>query len=245
MEEPRHARGFFFSMKRNSIKAWKHRFFILRRMGAARLYRKAGARNIRWQPHELFSIKPGYHHATTVEAFDDTGNTDEWQRRVYELAAGMAQSLPNPSIIDVGCGSAWKLIHQLGQYRITGIEVAPTLQWLQTQYPEHNWLLFDDAAAANLQADIVICSDVIEHIENPDNMMDFLSAINFRYLVISTPERDACSGKDDFGPPVNTAHFREWNAPEFRNYVQRWFNVQEQHIFNDKSITQVIICYKK
>jgi 2-polyprenyl-3-methyl-5-hydroxy-6-metoxy-1,4-benzoquinol methylase len=232
-------------MKHSALQVWKHRFFILRRMAAARLYRLAGKRNARWQPQALFSIKPGYHHATAVEAFDDTDNKDEWQRPVYELAAGMAQSLPNPSILDVGCGSAWKLVHLLGQYRIAGIEVAPTWQWLQQQYPQHQWWLFDDTDPYQLEADIVICSDVVEHIDNPDNLMDFLEGISFRYLIISTPERDGASGKNDYGPPVNTAHYREWNEVEFRNYVRRWFNIQEQHIFDDRSITQVIICTKK
>jgi 2-polyprenyl-3-methyl-5-hydroxy-6-metoxy-1,4-benzoquinol methylase len=232
-------------MKHSVLQVWKHRFFIFRRMFAARIFRLAGGRNVNWQPQVLFSIKPGYHHATAVEFFDDTENKDEWQRQVYELADGLARSLPNASIIDVGCGSAWKLVHQLGQYNITGIEVAPTWQWLKQQYPQHQWLLFDDTVPSDLKTGIVICSDVIEHIENPDDMMDFLADIDFHYLVISTPERDRKSGKKDFGPPVNTAHYREWNEVEFRNYVRRWFRIQEQHIFDDRSITQVIICLKK
>ncbi len=92
---------------------------------------------------------------------------------------------------------------------------------------------------------MVVCADVIEHLPNPDDLLDFISDINFKILVISTPERDAVAGRNDFGPPENTAHYREWNAVEFKNYLRRWIVIKEQQIFNTKSVTQVVICEKK
>jgi SAM-dependent methyltransferase len=223
---------------------WKHRFFIARRMTAGTVYRVLGKANKLFQSKHLFSIKPGYHHASHVEAFDDTRNKDEWQRKVYELAESVAKDLDNPSVIDVGCGSGYKLVHMLGKYNTTGIEVEPAYSWLQKQYPDRKWLLFNSTDPATLHADVVICSDVIEHIENPDTLMSFLAAIQFKYLIISTPEREIIRGRGDYGPPQNAAHFREWNAAEFENYVQSWFTIKKHHIVNDKSISQVVICTK-
>jgi 2-polyprenyl-3-methyl-5-hydroxy-6-metoxy-1,4-benzoquinol methylase len=224
---------------------WTRRFRILSRMMLRGLYKIVGRYNTRLQPHKLFGIKPGYHHAYKVKAFDDTGFKDEWQRSVYELAANLAAGMDKPSIIDVGCGSAYKLVHMLGQYEIAGIEVEPTYSWLKEKYPQHKWLLFDDTKPSTLKADIIICSDVIEHIEDPDSLLDFLQDIDFKYLVLSTPERDAKLGKNDYGPPENLHHFREWNQYEFKDYVRPWFNIADQQIFNDKSITQVLVCTKK
>lgn len=229
----------------SSESTWKRRSKILSRIAIRNFYKLLGRYNTRLQPHKLFSIKPGYHHSTSVENFDDTINTDQWQRSVYELAAKMAARLNNPSILDVGCGSAYKLVNMLGQYSIAGIEVEPTYSWLKQKYPSHQWMLFDDTNPAQLQTDIVICSDVIEHMEDPDSLLDFLQDVEFKYLILSTPERDTKLGKKDYGPPENLAHYREWNAYEFKDYVRPWFNIEEQKILHDKSITQVLICTKK
>jgi len=223
----------------------RHRLNVLNRLFAKRFYRLLGKRNHSLQPQTFFSIKPGYHHATSAEQFDDTGSTDEWQKEVYQLAADRARQLNYLSVIDVGCGSGYKLVHMLKDLNTTGIEVNPTYQWLQKKYPDRKWLLFDEVKFSQLKADLVICSDVVEHLDDPDELLDLISEIDFRELIISTPERDAVAGRNDYGPPENTAHFREWNAIEFKNYLRQFFTVREQHIFNAKSTTQVVICTKK
>jgi SAM-dependent methyltransferase len=224
---------------------WKHRFAILQRIGIKNIYRLIGKRNTVLQPNTFFSIKPGYHHATSAEQLDATSSTDEWQKEVYQLAADIADEHNCTTILDVGCGSGYKLVNQLGKYNTIGIEVNPTFDWLQRKYPNRKWLLFDEVEPAKLQADLVICADVIEHLANPDDLLDFISEINFWKLIISTPERDSVAGKNDYGPPENTAHYREWNAVEFRNYLRQWFAVTDQQILNSKSVTQVVICQKK
>ena len=75
--------------------------------------------------------------------------------------------------------------------------------------------------------------------------MDFLKMIDLKYLVLSTPERNAVRGIKDYGPPENTSHYREWNAGEFMEYVSKWFNIQEHIISNDKSISQILFCTAK
>lgn len=224
------------------IPVWKHRLHILKRMSAKKWFALFGTWNAKMQPRSLFSIKAGYHHAGSAESFDDTGSKDEWQRSVYAFAASLAQKLDRASIIDVGCGSGYKLVHLLNAYDTTGIEIEPAYSWLLQKYPTRKWLLFDTTDPSMLRADIVICSDVIEHLKNPDDLMNFLKKMQFRYLILITPERDAVAGKGDYGPPENTFHFREWNAVEFRAYVQGWFRVEEQHVFDDKSVTQVVVC---
>lgn len=196
------------------------------------------------QPQELFAIRKGYHHAHRAESFDDTGNKDEWQREVYELALHSMQREKFQAVIDVGCGSAYKLVHMLGNYETIGIEVEPTFTWLQQKYPDRKWLLFDEVDPSRLRTDLVVCSDVIEHIPNPDDLMHFLQAIHCHQLIISTPERDAVAGKNDYGPPRNTAHYREWSAAEFKKYVSGFFKIEQQVILPGISVTQVIKCHK-
>ncbi|MDP4130580.1 MAG: methyltransferase domain-containing protein [Bacteroidota bacterium] len=148
-------------------------------------------------------------------------------------------------MIDVGCGSAYKLVHLFENYSTLGIELSDTYNWLTEKYPDKKWMSYEHANPAELNGDLVICSDVIEHIKNPDEMMDFLQKMHFRFLILSTPERDEVRGNNDFGPPENTAHYREWNKREFRNYVSAWFKVQEHLVFDDKSVTQVVVCNQR
>jgi SAM-dependent methyltransferase len=218
------------------------RIIRLRRMISRSLFRLLGTLNVYLQPERKFSIKAGYHDADTVEVFDDSGNTDEWQITVYEEALSQMKNLKGNSVIDVGCGSGYKLMKMFGNYKTLGIELSDTYRWLLAKYPSANWLDFEQAGNLSLSADIVICSDVIEHVQNPDGLMNFLKKIKFSVLVLSTPERDTIRGVRDFGPPQNPAHFREWNRQEFNDYASKWFNVTEQLITNDKSISQVLFC---
>lgn len=224
---------------------WKHRWAIVKRIAAKKFNRLWGNRNSSRQPHSFFFIKAGYHHATGAEQLDARLSTDEWQKEVYEIAARLASENSFHQILDVGCGSGYKLVHQLGHLDTTGIEVDPTYSWLKQKYPDRNWLLFDSVVPGDLKTDLVICADVIEHLPNPDDLLDFLSDIDFRMAIISTPERDAVASRMDFGPPENTAHYREWNAVEFKNYLRTRFAVKEQQIIQSKSVTQVVICQKK
>ena len=40
------------------------------------------------------------------------------------------------------------------------------------------------------KADLVIASDVVEHLVDPDEMLQFISRIGPKFVVISTPDRD-------------------------------------------------------
>lgn len=219
-----------------------HRLYIISRFITGSIYRLLGPLNKRLQPGSKYSIKAGYHAAKHVEVFNDYENKDEWQRTVYESALELLIKMDGHTVIDVGCGSGFKLVKLFGNYHTTGIELASTCEWLVRKYPSGIWYDFEKVNPAEMVADLVICSDVIEHVKNPDSLMDFLKKIQCRHLLISTPERDSIRGLRDFGPPQNTSHFREWNKEEFCGYVSRWFSVDNQIISRDKSPSQILFC---
>ena len=45
------------------------------------------------------------------------------------------------TIIDIGCGSGFKLIDILGKYDTIGIETEPCFTFLKEKYPEHQFVL--------------------------------------------------------------------------------------------------------
>ena len=223
-------------------KRLRHRTFILRRIISGGIYRMLGPLNTFLQPKKKYGIKPGYHHARYAEIYDDRPNADQWQFGVYNSAVSLIKKMNGKSVIDVGCGSAFKLVEMFGDYDTIGIELTDTRDWLLKKYPSRKWLAFENTDPKILHANLIICSDVIEHVKDPDELMYFLSMISFEFLVISTPERNRVRGNHDFGPPENTAHFREWNDQEFKEYVSKWFYISEQMISSDKSVSQILFC---
>lgn len=210
-----------------------------------KIYRLIGPLNVKLQPRRLFCIKPGYHSADVAERFDDRPYTDEWQLDVYKSAAALFKKIDGKTVIDIGCGSGYKLLNLFGNFDTIGIELSVLCHWLSSNYPSKKWMSFEGTDPNQLHCDMVICSDVIEHIKNPDELMDFLKMIDLKYLVLSTPERNSVRGIKDFGPPENTSHYREWNTDEFKKYVSNWFIVREQIVSSDRSISQVLYCTKK
>jgi hypothetical protein len=94
-----------------------------------------------------------------------------------------------------------------------GVDVAETCALLQKRYPDRQWGISDFSAAKTPKADLVIASDVIEHLADPDALLHFLHyivRIAPCYVVISTPDRNLLrSGTHNNGPPFNPAHLRE------------------------------------
>jgi SAM-dependent methyltransferase len=172
------------------------------------------------------------------EAFDDTPHTDLWQNDVYELAHQLAVAYGLGTILDIGCGSGFKLMKFFEQFHTAGVEVEPTLSWLKERYPDRLWL---PPGETLLTYKLVICSDVIEHVADPDALLESIKKVRPTKIVISTPERSmlAC---DQAGPPNNLAHQREWNFTEFDRYLTDHFHVVSHYVINEDQCTQVAVC---
>lgn len=183
---------------------------------------------------------------------DDTPYTEEGQKEVYLYAKVIMENNNFKKVSDVGCGSAYKLIKYLGGYETVGYEVEPVLSKLKDKYPDRLWIdsgvpekTFDGKI---FDCDLVICADVIEHIIDPDILLNYLKQFKTKYLIISTPCRFVlCNDKKlssyykhSFnGPPVNGAHVREWTFDEFKKYLSKHFNIIESH----KGVEQVELQY--
>lgn len=190
---------------------------------------------------ESFGIRDEYVHRRENAFFDDTPYRDEWQREVYELALKAATAINATTVVDVGCGSGFKLLKYFSHLRTIGLDLEPTLGFLRETYPDRDWR--ESSFSADLgPVDVVICSDVVEHLPDPDQLMAFLSRLSFKILVLSTPERKLVYGYDQSGPPANPAHCREWTQAEFHAYASRWFTVVEGGITNQLQATQALVC---
>jgi 2-polyprenyl-3-methyl-5-hydroxy-6-metoxy-1,4-benzoquinol methylase len=91
-------------------------------------------------------------------------------------------------------------------------------------------------------ADLVIASDVIEHLLEPDEMLKFIvDKIDPRYVVISTPDRNLLRYGIHNGPPLNAKHIREWSMPELHAYLSEFLEIIEHFISSAPQATQCVL----
>jgi Methyltransferase domain len=191
---------------------------------------------------ENYFIHDGYKYRTEVSYFDDTGNADEWQREVYRFAREVFDERHLSKVCDIGCGSAFKLLRHFANCEIVGFDINLTCEWLRKKYPAHTWVELDFKNPPATRADLVIAADVIEHVLYPEELFSFVLALNPQYVVFSTPDRNLLNNGTHDGPPLNSAHIREWSYAEFQAYVGSRFKVVEHFISNRQQGTQCLLC---
>lgn len=170
----------------------------------------------------------------TIEQYDARNDKDEWQDYVYKKAFNILVENKYHRVLDVGCGNAYKLFKYFSDIITTGIEVGSCFSFLRNKYPNRTWHESLESVLEE-EFDIIICADVIEHIEEPTGFLNSLKGLNFKFLVMSTPNRDNMPG--DHIVPTNPCHYREWTIPEFKNYISQYFEIIE-HFGSQEAISK-------
>lgn len=194
-----------------------------------------------------YGISNRYIHRIRYRQFDATHSNDDWQLEVYQKAREIMLEQNFSKVFDIGCGSGYKLIKYLGTYDTIGSEVNPAFQFLNEKYPNRKWIFSNFDINNNIETDLIICADVIEHLSNPDVLLNYIKSIKFKLLIISTPARDLLHYQTSdlfYGPPCNSTHMREWTFNEFEGYISNHFEVINHIISNQIQATQMIICKK-
>lgn len=181
-----------------------------------------------------YCIRPDYTHRLDNELSDERDKLDECQDDVYAAAKKLAVMRGYESVMDIGTGGGYKLLKHFGEFHTLGLDVEPNVSWLKEKYPDRQWAEIPFTQTAPT-LDLIICADVIEHLVNPDELLDFIKRCQPKEVVISTPNRDNLQEWSWAGPPRNTCHVREWSASEFRHYItESGFEISE-HIYPDPS----------
>jgi hypothetical protein len=184
-----------------------------------------------------YFIKDSYNHNLNPTYYDDTQNKDEWQAEVYEKARELADEYELKTVLDYGCGSAYKLLKHFSEFETTGVDLPQTVQWLHQTYPDRKW---SDSQEPQ-PCDLLIASDVIEHMPDPDCLLRYIAACKPKVCIISTPERDLIRDVRCQAGPTGTTHAREWNRQEFSYYIHSRFRIYLHYLSNAEQATQVVV----
>jgi len=193
---------------------------------------------------QLF-LPENYKERLNPAQYFDMGMKDEWQKEVYEKAAEIFIKNKYETVVDLGCGSAYKLLNYFPKTAIlTGVEERLTYAWLVANYPDNNWIEYDPNLVLSPQ-DLLVCADVIEHIIDVISFVDWLNSQDWKTAVISTPDRILLYGTEHMGPPPNGAHVREWSFDEFHSFMSQWFTIKEHLITSTGQGAQTMIIEKR
>ena len=195
-----------------------------------------------------FGTHPEYNPRAETLHFDDTANEDNWQDEVYRYAGVEFAKRGFRRVVDVGCGSGFKLVKYFGPGVTVGLELDPALSFVRQRYPGRDWRSAQNLSIGLRDADMVICSDVIEHLADPAELLSKFADCPAELFVISTPALEILvelGGARRLGPPINESHAREWTTVEFGRFVSRYLKVVSHHVTSVWQGTQMVIATKK
>lgn len=168
---------------------------------------------------------------------------DAWQDEVYREAAMLYREHSLCTVLDYGTGSGFKLVKYFGGYCILdmcGVDRAEQVAVNRQRYPTWFWTTPERYETLR-PIDLVICADVIEHVDYPNILMTKLWSLQPKWLVISTPDRNLLPEKFRMGPPHNPQHVREWDFVGFERFVGKFFDVVHHFHSNVRQATQCIV----
>ena len=160
------------------------------------------------------------------EYFVDDNLNAVWQPDVYPEAAAVGRRLGAQRIIDLGCGTAGKLVALHPEFEIVGIDFGSNIEACRERYDFGTWMAVDLDRDETLDIDfagaVLVCADVIEHVLHPERLLGLLKTAReggASCLLLSTPERELYNEPGHLGPPPNAAHVREWTRAELEQLL--------------------------
>lgn len=178
-----------------------------------------------------FGIRKGYIARSKPDYFVDQQIDGKlWQPDVLPMAAHLARSMKCKTIIDIGCGRGEKLKPYATEFEIIGVDFGDNLNYCRETHDFGRWLECDleqstpDIDSETLKQAVVVCSDVIEHLVNPERLALTLAMMSCcaPVVMISTPDRKRTYGYDHNGPPTNPHHVREWTRGELQEWLGKY-----------------------
>ena len=178
--------------------------------------------------------------------YDKYGSTNPIVRRFmkgFKSSLEELVSLVNPKTIhEVGCGEGYWTLRWLEQgIAARGSDFSSAvIDMAQTNAVERNMSpdLFKVSSIYDLDpehdaAELVVCLEVLEHLENPDMGLRALHSISSPYLIVSVPREPLWSimnmirGKYLSHLGNTPGHIQKWSQRDFLRFVSGYYVVEE------------------
>lgn len=151
---------------------------------------------------------------------------NHWKRVALELLASHERNLEGLTLLDYGCGRGETLDYAKNYGMLPkGLDVDPECVRIASQKGPAEVLDLTNAAAQVGRAgyDVVTCFHVLEHVDNPKEVLTMLRRASRRYVLTAVPNLRLIS---NLRRPrretqrVNEGHLQSWDHAHFRNLAE-------------------------
>jgi SAM-dependent methyltransferase len=156
-------------------------------------------------------------------------------RNFLRTVVTMTHSVPTSTILDAGCAEGFvsqRLFEESPDARVTGIDTdLDALARGQTLHPT-TWFGSGDITSLPFQDasfDLVVCTEVLEHLQYPGMALSELKRVASRYCLISVPHEpffrlsNLMRGKNVSRLGDDVDHYQHWGAIAFHRLVSNYF----------------------
>ena len=140
------------------------------------------------------------------------------------------------TILDAGCGEGFIdniLLENINSIKIKGLEYTrEALEIAKEMNPKAEYIQGDicNMPFADDFADIIICTEVLEHLKQPEKAVHELLRVGKKYVLITVPDEPwFCMGNlvalkniRRFGNPID--HINHWTYRKFKRFVTTQFD---------------------
>ena len=166
---------------------------------------------------------------------------EAFMHRMYELLASTGAE----TVLDAGCGEGFAveyLTRQRPGWQITGVDLSSdAIAYAQAQFG--NRARFQTGSIYELpfpddSFDAVLCSEVLEHLDDPDRAVAELKRVARHYVVITVPREPYFQWLNNIGQGLGLSpdpeHVNFWTKMSFQMFIHRHFEAPEfawKHIY--------------
>lgn len=157
---------------------------------------------------------------------------NHWKRVALNLLAEHAGSLDGMSLLDYGCGRGETMAYAASRgMSVKGLDADPECVRVASRHGPAELLNLDNPAAqvGEKSFDVVACFHVLEHVENPKQILDMLRRAARQYVIIAVPNLQKIPNlrKPRAKPEnCNEGHLQSWDHAHFRNLAENHCGLQ-------------------
>jgi SAM-dependent methyltransferase len=162
-------------------------------------------------------------------------------QRFLDTITNIVHSSPPSTILDAGCAEGFVCQHLLEKWpdaQAVGIDV--DIAALSRGKRLHTATQFGSGDIVTLpfkdkSFDLVICTEVLEHLPDPEAALSELQRVTRRHCLLSVPHEpffrlsNLVRGKNISRLGDDVDHYQHWSAIAFKHLVSRYFSPVNSH----------------